>query len=251
MQFVKKCARAVVILLVVESAFVIHEYGHLKEFQKRGIPIQEFSLGIGWALYQHQSKEFVISFRAIPIAAYVVPTENGAKIVEDTFSTGSKFVIYSAGVRNNIAVAITLVMFFQILGWKRRNITSKELVRTMFFTPLKVALRYFAFLTDIVTVGRFKLGKRFCLSTGGINPPERIQQFIVWNLILGIFNLAPILPLDGGKITASVLMPVWMSLVANSAMETVLTVTNPILFFVFFLIANAQDWTLLEVKLNG
>lgn len=111
-RYVKKFLKVVAFILILESAFVIHEYGHLREFQKRGIPVKEFSLGIGPVLYQHHGNEFTISIRAIPIAAYVAPTKVGEELFETTLSAWDKFVIFSAGVRNNLIVALFLVFLF-------------------------------------------------------------------------------------------------------------------------------------------
>ena len=72
MKRIKTLLRVLLSLLMLESALVIHEYGHLREFYKRGVPVKEFSLGIGPRLYQYQTDSLLtVSFRLIPIIAYV------------------------------------------------------------------------------------------------------------------------------------------------------------------------------------
>lgn len=243
MRIIRGCFRLMIGLLILEAAFTIHEYGHLKEFQENGIPVKEFSLGIGWPVYQYQAKDFVVSFRAIPIVAYVFPTKEGEELIKNKLSFWNKVVIYSAGVRNNIVIGLMIVLCLQVLGWSRGNFSVLELAQIMLYTPVKFTFRYFAFMINFVTLGLVRLGHKFCLSTGEINPPERLKQFIRWNLALGLFNLAPFQPLDGGRL-AQEIFPLFIN---NQKMIAVLE--WPFWFLLLFVIAG-RDPVILQVDLQ-
>ncbi len=246
MKRIKTVLRVLLFLLILESAFAIHEYGHLREFRKRDIPVKEFSLGIGPLVYQYQTASLAVSFRLIPVMAYVAPTEEGRNLFEKQGSLWDKIAVYTAGVRNNFLVGLTIVLFLQVLGWRKGNLSIRELAGTAVVTPFKILLRFFAFLVGCITWGRVNLAEKLLLSTGGIDPPKPLKQFIFWNLALGLFNFAPIPPLDGGHAAQAILLaagadiyvphipiPNWMGI---------------ILFAAYYATANNQDMRLLEIE---
>lgn len=246
MKLVKTLLRALLSLLILESAFVIHEYGHLREFQKRGVPVKEFSLGIGPSLYQYQTdSSLTISFRLIPIMAYVAPTEEGRNLFEKEGRIWDKIAVDVAGVRNNFLVGLAIVLFLQVLGWRRGNLSIKKLAGTAAVTPFKILLRFIAFLVGCATWGHVNMAERFLLSTGGIDPPKPIKSFIFWNLTLGIFNLAPIPPLDGGHALKAILLLMETNI---HIPEIPKFVGGVILFAAYYATASNQDTRVLEVE---
>lgn len=244
MELAKILLRALLSLLILESALVIHEYGHLREFQKRGVPVKEFSLGIGPRLYSYQDSSLTVSFRLIPIMAYVAPTEEGGILFKKEGRLGDKIAVAGAGVRNNFLVGLAVVLFLQVLGWRRGSFSTKQLVRTAVVTPFKIPLRFVAFLVGCMTWGRINLAEKFLLSTGGIDPPKPLKSFIAWNLTLGFFNLAPIPPLDGGHALEAVLLSVG----ANIYIPEIPKVVGIILFAAYSVTAGNQDMRILEVE---
>ena len=245
MKRIKTLLRVLLSLFILESAFAIHEYGHLREFQKRGVPVKEFSLGIGPRLYQYQTdSSLTVSFRSIPIMAYVAPTEEGGNLFKKQGLLWDKIIVDAAGVRNNFLVGLAIVLFLQVLGWRRGNLSIKELARTVMVTPFKIPLRFVAFLVGCVTGGRINLAERFLLSTGGIDPPKPLKSLILWNLRLGLFNLAPIPPLDGGHALEAILL----SAGANIYIPEIPKFVGVILFAAYYATAGNQDMRVLEVE---
>lgn len=236
--------RVLLSLLILESTFAIHEYGHLREFQKRGIPVKEFSLGIGPQAYQYQTASFVVSFRLIPIMAYVATTEEGGNLFEKQGSLWDKIIVDTAGVRNNFLMGLIIVFFLQVLGWTKGNSSWQELVGTAVITPFKILLRFFSFLIGCITWGHVNLAERFLLSTGGIDPPTPLKQLILWNLMLGLFNLAPIPPLDGGHMAQAILL----SAGSHIQVPHIPSFVGIILFMAFYTAAVKQDMRVLEVE---
>ena len=201
----KVLLRVAISLVLLESVFVIHEYGHLRELQKRGVQVEEFSLGIGPALYQYKNSSYQISLRLIPIMAYVSRTADGQKFFEKNVSFWGKFAVHSAGVRNNVLSALFVIFGFQVLAWRRGKISIRELVFQMAVTPVKFILRFLAYLAEGVSFNKIDLGDRFLLSTGGISPSNYTKRFITLSLFLAMINFLPINPFDGGHTASDVL----------------------------------------------
>ena len=185
-------------LLALELVFVIHEYGHYTEFVKRDIPVQEFSLGIGPAVYQHQVNNLTISFRLIPIMAYVMPTKDGYKIQTES-SFMDKFLIYSAGVRNNLFSGVGAVLILNFISWRRGLIEGTQLLVRVVGYPIKIIYIFVLFFSDSLTLRKFSLGKNCKLYTGLIHPPKVVETFIYFSFLIGCLNFLPLYPLDGGQ----------------------------------------------------
>lgn len=244
MRRTKTVLQALLSLLILESAFAIHEYGHLTEFQKRDIPVKEFSLGIGPPVYQHQTASFVISFRLIPIMAYVAPTEKAGNLFREQGSLWDKIAVDAAGVRNNFMMGLIIVLFLQVLGCTKGNLSLRELVGTAAVTPFKILLRFSSFLIGCITLGHVNLAEKFLLSTGGIDPPKPLKQLIIYNLMLGFFNLAPIPPLDGGHVTQALLLSAGNHIHIPHIPDFI----GIALFVVFFGIAGQQEMRVLQIE---
>lgn len=246
MKLTKTLLRVLLSIFILESAFAIHEYGHLREFQKRGVPVKEFSLGIGPRLYSYQTdSSLTVSFRLIPIMAYVIPTEEGGNLFKKEGWLWDKIAVDLAGVRNNFLVGLAIVLFLQVLGWRRGNLSAKELARTAMVTPFKIPLRFVAFLVGCVTWGRVNLAEKFLLSTGDIDPPKPLKSFILWNLTLGLFNLAPIPPLDGGRTLEAILLSIGANIYIPEIMKVV---GGVILFATYYVTAGNQDMRILKIE---
>lgn len=198
-------------IFILEVLFAIHEYGHYSEMKKRGVEVEEFSLGIGWKIYQHHANNLTFSIRAIPIAAYVKPTKNGEARIEK-LSFWQKFVIYSAGVRNNLLIAALIILFMQFLSNKKRTLTLGRCLelslKNLIEMPVKIILLYFCCMADLFTFSRFNLCGKFTFKIKNVAPPKILKGFVYWSFILGLLNFMPIPPLDGGRVLEFFLSPI-------------------------------------------
>lgn len=176
--------------------------------------------------------------------AYVVPTEEGKNIFEKHGSLWDKIVVYAAGVRNNFLVGLIILFFLQILGCTRGNLSVQELVETAMITPFKILFLFFSFLVGCITCGRVNWTEKFLLSTGGVEPPDPLKQIIIWNLTLGIFNLAPIPLFDGGHVVQAILL----SAESHINMPHIPNFVGFILFIAFFTAASKVDMRILEIE---
>lgn len=185
-------------LFALELVFVTHEYGHYTEFVKRGIPVREFSLGMGPAIYQHRINELTLSFRLIPIMAYVIPTKDGYKIRTESSFT-DRFLISFAGVRNNLLSGVGAVLFLNLISWRKGILGGTQFMARVVGYPIKVIYMFFLFLLDSLTLQKFSLGKNKKLYTGRVHPPKVVKTFISLSFLIGCLNFLPLYPLDGGK----------------------------------------------------
>lgn len=205
MKLIVVALKLLALLFVIESAFAIHEYGHLREYQKRGVAVDEFSLGIGPKLYERIVDGVKVQLRLIPLVAYVSATEKGAEDFTRRATLTDSIAVYSAGVKNNLVSGVALLFFFQLLGWQNGNVSNRQLVRTLLLTPCKIAGQFGALLLATATFGKINVTGSLLLSTGGIRPPLLLGVFLVFSLGLGLANLVPIPPLDGSKIAYAIL----------------------------------------------
>ncbi len=243
MEFLYWFGRIVRWLLVINIVFIIHEYGHLSELRKRNVPLQEFSLGMGPILYQLQGKDTVYNVRAIPVVAGVRPTKEGFDSIT-TLPFTDFFLICFAGVRNNIIVGIVMILTFFWCG-----VIKKQPVTLVYFykTTSKIlfdTIILFAYFFRETFARREYITSHTRTIPIPITPPYFLQQFLYWNLILGLWNIMPLYPMDGGRIFASAVEHIF----GNNASE-IFTYASFIvfMFFIWKGISNIQfvefgDW---------
>ena len=232
----KTLKKVFLFILTLELVLVIHEYGHYAEFVKRDIPIQEFSIGIGPAIYQyHRVDNLTISLRWIPIMAYVAPTPEGYRIQTES-SFMDKFLMSSAGVRNNLLSGVMTVLFLNLVSWRRGLIDGTQFIARVAGYPLKTFYLFILFFLDSLTLRKFSLGKNKKLYAGHIHPPKIVETFIFLCFFIGCLNFLPLYPLDGGK--------TFIEIASYFLGETSLTVTKImsqfIVFFLFFVYGASE-----------
>ncbi len=195
--------------MVLELVMVIHEYGHFTEMRKMNIEVEEFSLGIGPVLYQHHAPGYTFSIRAIPVMAYVAPSKKGGEKIEKELSRFERFFIYSAGVRNNILSAVFVAVMFQLLAVARGYISFGYFWRMLLLLPPDLLFLFLASFVDLLSFNKIRLYHQPVM-TGGIIPPKSLRLFMMISVLLGVWNSAPFVPLDGSKIFLDIL-PLFVS----------------------------------------
>lgn len=98
-----------------------HELGHFLVAKAVGVKVNEFSFGMGPAIYQKQKGETLYSIRIIPIGGYcAMEGENGDSDDERSFSrkpAWAKLSVLLAGAGMNILIAIiVLSLMMGIIG---------------------------------------------------------------------------------------------------------------------------------------
>ncbi|MFA5359393.1 MAG: M50 family metallopeptidase [Patescibacteria group bacterium] len=244
MKIKKFFVSAICIIIALELTFVIHEYGHFREFQKRNITVEEFSLGIGPLLYQHKISSCVVSFRLVPIMAYVKPAKENFELFQKQGKAWDKIVVSTAGIRDNILVGLAIIFSFQFVGWREGCLSSREFIRTMLFTPIKIFLRFFSFIIGCLTFGRVNLTEKFLVSTGKINQPLLLGNLIVMNIGFSFVNIIPVYPLDGGYVAEAIMS----SIGGLASIPKIPGYASFFVFILFLITANSQDYRIMECQ---
>lgn len=202
----------VLTLLILSFLILAHEFGHYFAAKKLGVGVDEFSIGLGPAIFQKQGKETLFSIRLFPLGGYCAlqgesdeETEE-AKDPEKSFFTksiGKKFLILIAGVIMNFIIGFIIIYAaFIISGVGFVNAFSRSFsifleMCSLIFTGFKMVSSGQAEVSDL---------------TGPIGMVEVVEQTYSFGFIalllfaamlsinLGIFNLIPIPALDGGQI---------------------------------------------------
>lgn len=60
----------IIALIIFMLVVLLHEFGHFIVAKKSGIKVNEFSVGMGPALFQRKKGETVYSLRVLPLGGY-------------------------------------------------------------------------------------------------------------------------------------------------------------------------------------
>jgi regulator of sigma E protease len=186
---------------VIMLTVFIHEMGHLLAARYFGVRVHDFSIGFGPIVCRWQGKHNPWTLRAIPLGGYVsLDTEFTKKA-----TPWAKGVIALAGPLVNLLPFVILGSF--TLGFVHTlevftgayDDTAMGVLRTI-FSPLDI----FHWIPNDPTsqvsgvVGIGSTTKNMLVDNGFAK--TWVTMFIVLNIGLGMFNLLPIPPLDGGPI---------------------------------------------------
>lgn len=120
---------AIVTILIFLILISLHEFGHFIMAKSVGVPVLEFSIGMGPALFKKQGKETLYSLRAFPVGGYCkLEGEDSESASPDGFSNQKlwkRFLVVSAGAIFNLVLGFVLfVVIVGISGPFRSNIVS-------------------------------------------------------------------------------------------------------------------------------
>ena len=114
-------------ILILGIMIFVHELGHFLTAKRFGVFVEEFSLGMGPAIFKKQGKETLYSLRLFPIGGYcAMRGENEAVEEEGSFSElkpWKRFIVLVSGAAMNIILAFML--FLMICFSQKAIITNK------------------------------------------------------------------------------------------------------------------------------
>lgn len=184
-------------VLIFGLMLTLHELGHLIVAKHYKVPVSEFAIGIGPTLFKKKIGETTYMINAIPMGGYNVIDD----VELDKRPLKQKNILFFAGAGFNFLTAfIACVAASFITGANPFTDFAGYFIRT------------FQALFMLVT-GQFGsdemggYGMMFSTMSNILTQPTVIQTtavflrlFAVLSVYIGIFNLLPIYPLDGGKI---------------------------------------------------
>lgn len=172
------------------SVIAIHEYGHLSMGRNAGIDVNEMNIGFKIPYLNKASVDITVGnvcihINPILLGGYVkVPLEEVEKL-----KFYEKFIYYIAGCALNIITGILAVI---ALGIMNKTTLLRSIKQGLCF-PISLIT-----LEDIFEKAKSEHRKLFGENNQGIF--RYLELFSMISFLLGIINLLPIFPLDGGKI---------------------------------------------------
>ena len=126
------------VILILMTIVIVHEFGHFIAAKIFGVYVEEFSIGMGPALYSHQFKETKFSIRALPIGGFckmVGEQEDGLESKhqeldvppERTLNKIAKWkqiIIFMGGIFMNIVLSL----FLMTIAYSTYNISTGVIV---------------------------------------------------------------------------------------------------------------------------
>ncbi len=203
-------------LLCIMLIIGVHEAGHLLFAKRFGVPVPEFSVGLGPVIYAREFGETRYALRLIPFGGYVyIPSKKVEQL-----STWRQIQIYLGGPLANLLLCIVSGVALVLAGY-RLNVMEGVPEYLLPLWVLAVTLLLFVALVpltvyilgDIILhpVANFdKMSGPIGIVKGDGVPhtfldgqPLLIQALIIiymLSLSVGTFNLVPISMFDGGRI---------------------------------------------------
>jgi regulator of sigma E protease len=226
------------IFCTVSLLIILHELGHLLTAKRMGIPIARFSLGLGPKVWGFKMGETEYWLSLIPCGGYVMPAMKEAEAF-DKIPLRSRILFALGGPAANILGAFLCLSLMNIskLGCS---------VDSIIYLPLEkiwqMALQIGAAIPLLFSQPGHLSGIVGIVAAGGahvgLSFVKLLQFSVLLNVNLAVFNLLPILPLDGGKIVMGLLRKIHQPL---RRLEVPLTVGGWVLLAGLTLYATALD----------
>jgi regulator of sigma E protease len=214
-----------IVFCTISLIITLHELGHLLAAKRLGIPIARFSIGFGPKLWGFRMGETEYWLSMFLCGGYVMPALENEEAFEK-IPLKSRIIFSLGGPVANVLGAFLCLSLMNIvkLGFS---------VNSVIYLPLEQIGNV---MMQICTAIPLLFSQPEHLS--GI--VKLLQFSILLNMNLAIFNLIPILPLDGGKIVMGVLRKIYQPL---RRLEMPLTVGGWVLLLGLTLYATALDIT--------
>ena len=226
------------IFCTVSLLIILHELGHLLAAKRLGIPMARFSVGFGPKVWGCKIGETEYWLSLIPCGGYVLPAMDD----EDAFDKIplKRRILFSLGgpAANILGAFLCLsLMNAAKLGFSMHSAIYLPLeqiwqMAIQIATAIPLLFSQPEHLSSIVGI----------VAAGGayveLSFVKLLQFSVLLNVNLAVFNLLPILPLDGGKIVIGLLRKVHEPL---RRLEMPLTLGGWILLAGLMLYATALD----------
>lgn len=130
---------AIVTILIFLILISLHEFGHFIMAKAVGVPVLEFAIGMGPAIFKKKGKETLYSLRIFPIGGYCkLEGEDSDTDSPDGFANQKlwkRFLVVSAGAILNIILGFCLFMVIVGLsGPFKSNVVSSVDERSYIYT---------------------------------------------------------------------------------------------------------------------
>jgi len=226
------------VLGTISLLITLHELGHLLAAKWMGIPIARFSVGFGRKLWGFKIGKTEYWLSAIPCGGYVLPAVQDIEVFA-ALPLRKRIVFFLGGPVANLLGALLCLSLMNM-------IRSGFSVHSSIYLPLeqmgRMAVQIASFIPSLFRQPDH-LSSIFGIVAGGgayvgLKLVKLLPFAAMLNVNLAIFNLIPILPLDGGKIVMGLLRKIHQPL---RRLELPLTVGVWALLMMLTLYATVLD----------
>ena len=190
---------ALIFITIMFSVIIFHELGHYFVGKYYKLNIDEFSAGIGYALFKKKINNTLFCLRILPIGGYVKSDVNSY----NKLSLFKKCIFILGGVSVNLLLVIITMSLFYKEGFIAGFLYSFKFIYLgahYIFTNIS--------LLDIIkdtSIDKQYFGyKQIITSEPFENYKIILNYFMAINLVVAIFNLLSIPILDGGRILVEI-----------------------------------------------
>ena len=191
---------ALKIIFILGFLVLIHEGGHFIVARLCKVKVKEFAIGFGPTIWQKQGKETKYALRLIPLGGFVnMEGEEERSDVEGSFSNSSiprrMAIIVAGGLTNILFALITyIILVTAITG----DLKSAFLNTGNFIASIVESLKllFSGGVSVDQLMGPVGISDMVAQTHGIV---EFLYIMIVISMSLGVTNLLPFPPLDGGK----------------------------------------------------
>ena len=226
------------VFCTISLIITLHELGHLLAAKRMGIPIARFSVGFGPKLWGFKIGETEYWLSMFPCGGYVLPALEDEDAFEKiplrrrvVFNLGGPvanilgaFVCLSLVNALKLGFSVDSVIYLPLEQICQMALQIGTAIPLLFSQPENLSG-----IVGIVAAGGAYVGLSFV---------KLLQFSVLLNVNLAVFNLLPILPLDGGKIVMGLLRKIYQPL---RRLEVPLTVGGWVLLAGLMLYATALD----------
>ena len=200
---------ALKIIFLLGFLIIIHEGGHFLVAKLCKVRVNEFSIGFGPKLWSKQGKETKYELRLIPFGGFVnMEGEEEHSEKEGSFSKASipkRFAIIVAGALVNILFGI--LAYIILLMVRYYTVVEPNIIESISYAFSSTGTLIYAMFDSIVQLFSGKVSLNDMVGPVGISQmisqTSGLSQYIyllaLISVSLGITNLLPFVPLDGGK----------------------------------------------------
>jgi len=98
----------IITIIMIHILVLAHEWGHYRAARRAGIPVLEFSIGLGWRLLALRRRETVYSLRIIPLGGYVLLDLALSDQSLDHYTPKKKIMVALGGPLINLGLALLI-----------------------------------------------------------------------------------------------------------------------------------------------
>ena len=192
---------AIKIIFILGFLVLIHETGHFIVARLCKIKVKEFAIGFGPTIWKKQGKETKYALRLIPLGGFVnMLGEEEQSEEEGSFSKASIpkriAVVMAGGIVNIVFAIITYIIIMTVVTKNLGAAISStgEFILSMFES---IKLIFSGGVTVDQLMGPIGISEVIVQTTGIL---DFAYILAIISMSLGVTNLLPFPPLDGGKV---------------------------------------------------